>query len=40
MSMVKRLARIELSDWQGRPVKLDSLWARAPVVLAFIRHFG
>ena len=35
-----RLSDIELSDWQGQPVRLGSLWADRPVVLVFIRHFG
>ena len=40
MRIATRLAGIELVDWQGRPVKLESLWKHAPVVLVFIRHFG
>ena len=35
-----RLSDIELSDWQGTPVRLGSLWADQPIVLVFIRHFG
>ena len=40
MGIVAELARIELSDWQGRRVTLGSLWEQTPVVLVFIRHFG
>ena len=29
-----------LLDVQGRPVKLSSLWAKRPLLLAFTRHFG
>lgn len=35
-----RLAGIELTDWQGRPVRLGGLWRDHAVVLAFVRHFG
>jgi hypothetical protein len=40
MGIVAELAKIELSDWQGRPVALVSLWEKVPVVLVFVRHFG
>ncbi len=40
MKVTTRLADIELSDWQGSPVRLGSLWAEQPIVLVFIRHFG
>jgi hypothetical protein len=40
MNTVTKLAGIELQDWQGRPVRLASLWREQPVVLVFIRHFG
>ncbi len=40
MRVATRLAPIELSDWQGHPVVLGSLWAERPVVLVFLRHFG
>ncbi len=29
-----------LLDVQGQPVKLSSLWAKRPLLLAFTRHFG
>ncbi len=29
-----------LLDVQGKPVKLSSLWAKRPLLLAFTRHFG
>jgi hypothetical protein len=35
-----RLSGIELSDWQGEPVELGSLWQEKPIILVFIRHFG
>jgi hypothetical protein len=35
-----RLSGIELSDSQGEPVRLGSLWQERTVVLVFIRHFG
>jgi hypothetical protein len=40
MRTAARLGGIELADWQGRPLRLGSLWAERPVVLVFIRHFG
>lgn len=40
MSTVEKLSNIELSDWQGVPVRLGDLWKERPVVLVFIRHFG
>ncbi|MDJ0865707.1 MAG: hypothetical protein QNK03_06340 [Myxococcota bacterium] len=40
MRLATRLAGLELSDWEGHPVRLGSLWAERPVVLVFIRHFG
>ncbi|MDJ0851665.1 MAG: hypothetical protein QNK04_25090 [Myxococcota bacterium] len=40
MKTTTRLSDIELSDWQGTPVRLGSLWADQPIVLVFIRHFG
>ncbi len=40
MRLAKRLASIELSDFRGAPLRLGSLWAKQPVVLVFIRHFG
>lgn len=40
MRLATKLAGIELSDWQGRRVRLGTLWQEQPVVLVFIRHFG
>jgi peroxiredoxin len=31
---------VEVLDPQGRAVRLSSLWADRPVVLAFLRHYG
>ncbi len=31
---------LTLLDLSGRPVKLSSLWAQKPLLLAFTRHFG
>ena len=35
-----RLAEITLPDADGRPVRLGSLWAPAPAVVTFLRHYG
>jgi hypothetical protein len=40
MGTTAKLAALELSDWQGRRVRLGSLWESRPVVLTFLRHFG
>jgi hypothetical protein len=40
MGVASRLARIELSDWQGESRRLGDLWEERPIVLVFIRHFG
>jgi hypothetical protein len=40
MRTVTKLSGVELSDWQGERVRLESLWKEQPVVLVFIRHFG
>jgi len=34
------LADIVLPDCDGRAVRLGSLWAGAPAVLVFLRHYG
>jgi hypothetical protein len=34
------LSNSEVLDLEGRPVKLGTLWAERPVVIAFLRHFG
>ena len=35
-----RLAPIVLPDADARPVQLGSLWAEAPAVVVFLRHYG
>jgi hypothetical protein len=39
-SLSSRLAGIILPDVDGRPVQLGSLWADAPAVVVFLRHYG
>lgn len=39
-SLSSRLAPILLPDCDGREVRLGSLWADAPAVLVFLRHYG
>ena len=39
-NVAKALKAIEVLDPLGRPHALGAQWARRPVVLAFIRHFG
>jgi cytochrome oxidase Cu insertion factor (SCO1/SenC/PrrC family) len=40
MRTATKLSGIELDDWSGEPVRLETLWKERPVVLVFIRHFG
>jgi hypothetical protein len=40
VKVATKLSGIELSDWQGEPVRLGSLWQERTAVLVFIRHFG
>jgi hypothetical protein len=40
MGIARKLAHIELEDWQGERRRLEELWRERPVVLVFIRHFG
>jgi hypothetical protein len=40
MRLAARLGSITLMDTEGCPVLLATLWRDAPVVLAFVRHFG
>jgi len=35
-----RLANITLPDTDDRQVQLGTLWASAPAVLVFLRHYG
>ncbi|MHB1847198.1 MAG: hypothetical protein ACYCWW_20435 [Deltaproteobacteria bacterium] len=34
------LADARVLDAEGNEVRLGDAWAKAPVVLAFLRHFG
>jgi len=38
--VARKLAGIELEASTGERVRLGRLWSDAPIVLAFIRHFG
>ena len=40
LTLAARLAPIVLPDPDGRSVRLASLWADAPAVLVFLRHYG
>lgn len=40
MSISARLAEIVLPDTNERQVRLGSLWAEAPAVVVFLRHYG
>ena len=40
MNVASKLARIQVSDPEGKPLELGTLWRDQPVVLAFVRHFG
>ncbi|HWG87898.1 MAG TPA: hypothetical protein VN679_08975 [Candidatus Acidoferrales bacterium] len=35
-----KLAGITLPDVDGKAVRLGSLWADAPAVIVFLRHYG
>jgi hypothetical protein len=39
-SLSARLADISLPDSDDKLVKLGSIWAEAPSVVAFLRHYG
>jgi peroxiredoxin len=39
-SFSQALAGIELSDSNGSPVRLGSLWKSNPAVVVFLRHYG
>jgi hypothetical protein len=39
-SLSSRLADIVLPDSEGHEVRLASLWADQPAVVAFLRHYG
>jgi hypothetical protein len=38
--LATQLTAISLPDWEGRPVRLGSLWEKQPCVLVFLRHYG
>jgi len=40
MSLSQELAGISLPDFEGREVRLGSLWEQQPCVLVFLRHYG
>ena len=35
-----KLSEIVLPDSDGKPVRMGSLWANVPCVVAFLRHYG
>jgi hypothetical protein len=35
-----KLSQIVLPDADGNSVRLGTLWANAPCVVAFLRHYG
>jgi hypothetical protein len=39
-SLSARLAEVSLPDTEGNPVRLGSIWAEAPAVVVFLRHYG
>jgi len=39
-TLSSRLANIALPDTDQRDVLLGSLWANAPAVIVFLRHYG
>jgi len=39
-ALSEALAPIALPDFDGREVRLGSLWERQPAVLVFLRHYG
>jgi hypothetical protein len=39
-SLSARLADISLPDSEGNQVRLGSIWAEAPTVMVFLRHYG
>ena len=39
-SLSEKLAGIVLPDSEGRRILLGSLWADAPAILVFLRHYG
>jgi hypothetical protein len=39
-SLSSKLRDVALPDCDGRETRLGSLWAAAPAVLVFLRHYG
>jgi hypothetical protein len=39
-TLSEKLSGIILPDSEGQPVRLESLWASVPCVVAFLRHYG
>jgi hypothetical protein len=39
-NLSEKLAGIVLPDSEGQLVRLGSLWANEPAVIAFLRHYG
>jgi hypothetical protein len=39
-SFSSKLAGLTLPDADNQPVQLGSLWASAPAVVVFLRHYG
>jgi hypothetical protein len=40
VTVAARLASLVLPDPDGREIRLGTLWADAPAVLVFLRHYG
>jgi hypothetical protein len=40
VSLSERLSGIVLPDSEGGQVRLGSLWADGPAIVAFLRHYG
>lgn len=39
-SLSARLAGVTLPDSEGHQIRLGSIWAEAPAVVVFLRHYG
>ena len=39
-NLSEKLAGIVLPDSEGQLVRIGSLWANEPAVIAFLRHYG
>jgi len=40
LTISAKLSEIVLPDSDGKQVRLGSLWASTPCVVAFLRHYG